>query len=391
MGLIQIKFISSSIHKEEGYLYYHLSICGDTKIISTDYQLNADEWNQKQQSIIIGKSQSRERIVYLIALQNKIEEDLALFRHIIKPGNFSKDKRQKSICFNEFSRNLINDLKSNGKIRTAETYQTTVNSFNRFLGNIEDISMHSFNQKLMSKYENYLQKEGLCSNSSSFYMRNLRAIYNRAVQQGITTQNFPFKYVYTGISKTQKRAISINLFRKIKNFNSKSDQNMEFAKDIFLFSFYTRGMSFVDIAFLKKENLKNGILSYKRRKTKQKLVIKWEKQMQEIIDKYDTSKSPYLLPIINKPEKDCWLQYKSAEHLVNNKLKKLGKELGLNIPLTTYVARHSWASIAKSKNIPISIISEAMGHDSEATTRIYLTTMDTSAIDNANKLILKLL
>lgn len=166
---------------------------------------------------------------------------------------------------------------------------------------------------------------------------------------------------------------------------------MEFAKDIFMFSFYTRGMSFVDIAFLKKENLQNGILSYKRRKTGQQLCIKWEKQMQEIIDKYDNSNNLYLLPIIQRPDKNNWTQYKSAEHLVNNKLKIIGKELGLRSPLTTYVARHSWASIARSKNIPISVISEAMGHDSEATTRIYLATMDTSAVDNANKLILKLL
>ena len=237
----------------------------------------------------------------------------------------------------------------------------------------------------------YLLNNGICLNSVSFYMRNLRAIYNRAVEQGLTVQNLPFKYVYTGISKTKKRAISLELFRKIKNFDSKSDYNMEFAKDIFMFSFYTRGMSFVDIAFLKKENLQNGILSYKRRKTGQQLCIKWEKQMQEIIDKYDNSNNLYLLPIIQRPDKNNWTQYKSAEHLVNNKLKIIGKELGLQSPLTTYVARHSWASIARSKNIPISVISEAMGHDSEATTRIYLATMDTSAVDNANKLIIKLL
>ena len=198
---------------------------------------------------------------------------------------------------------------------------------------------------------------------------------------GIDTKDF--------YNEDRRQANVSNFFRKIKNFDSKSDYNMEFAKDIFMFSFYTRGMSFVDIAFLKKENLQNGILSYKRRKTGQQLCIKWEKQMQEIIDKYDNSNNLYLLPIIQRPDKNNWTQYKSAEHLVNNKLKIIGKELGLRSPLTTYVARHSWASIARSKNIPISVISEAMGHDSEATTRIYLATMDTSAVDNANKLILK--
>lgn len=326
----------------------------------------------------------------LDTLQKKIEEDLALFRNLInrEPGSNST---KELVSFNEFCDNLIYSLKSNGKIRTAETYKTAINSFKRFLGEIEDISLSSINQNLMSKYEMSLLNNGICLNSVSFYMRNLRAIYNRAVEQGLTVQNLPFKYVYTGISKTKKRAISLELFRKIKNFDSKSDYNMEFAKDIFMFSFYTRGMSFVDIAFLKKENLQNGILSYKRRKTGQQLCIKWEKQMQEIIDKYDNSNNLYLLPIIQRPDKNNWTQYKSAEHLVNNKLKIIGKELGLQSPLTTYVARHSWASIARSKNIPISVISEAMGHDSETTTRIYLATMDTSAVDNANKLIIKLL
>ena len=164
---------------------------------------------------------------------------------------------------------------------------------------------------------------------------------------------------------------------------------MDYARDMFMFSFYTRGMSFVDMAYLKKKDLQNGVLTYRRQKTHQLLFIKWEKPMQEIVDKYDTSGSPYLLPIIRNVGKDDWRQYKNAAHLVNSKLKKIGVQLGLNVPLTTYVARHGWASIAKSKNIPISTISEAMGHDSENTTRIYLASLDTSVVDKANSIILK--
>lgn len=110
--------------------------------------------------------------------------------------------------------------------------------------------------------------------------------------------------------------------------------------------------------------------------------------MQEIIDKYDFPETPYLLPIIKNTGTDEWRQYKNAAHLVNDKLKKLGERLELPIPLTSYVARHAWASIAKSKNIPVSTISEAMGHDSENTTRIYLASLDTSVVDKANSLIL---
>ena len=133
-----------------------------------------------------------------------------------------------------------------------------------------------------------------------------------------------------------------------------------------------------------------GILSYRRRKTGQLLFIKWEKCMQEIVDKYNLPQSNYLLPIIKPMSKiDERKQYLYSSHKINRNLKILGEQLGLSIPLTMYVSRHAWASIAKSKNIPISIISEGLGHDSEATTRIYLASLDTIAIDKANRIILQ--
>lgn len=222
-------------------------------------------------------------------------------------------------------------------------------------------------------------------------MRTLRAIYNRAVEKELILQRNPFKHVYTGIDKTVKRAIPIKNIRQIRDLDLTLNPMLDYARDIFMFSFYTRGMSFIDMAFLKKKDLNNGILSYRRQKTNQQLFIKWEKPMQEIVNKYDTSGTPYLLPIIQNCEIDIRRQYKNASHLINTKLKKIGEQLELPIPLTSYVARHAWASIAKSKNIPVSTISEAMGHDSEHTTRIYLASLDTAVVDKANSLILKLL
>ena len=240
----------------------------------------------------------------------------------------------------------------------------------------------------MLEYENYLKTKGLTPNSTSFYMRNLRAIYNQAVERNLTIQKYPFRHVYTGIEKTIKRAVPLKTIRQIKELNLSPYPLLDYARDLFLFSFYTRGMSFVDMAFLRKKDLHNGILTYRRRKTGQQLFIKWEKPMQAIIDKYDTQESPYLLPIIKTIGRNEWRQYKTAAHLVNQKLKHLGARLDINIGLTMYVARHAWASIAKSKNISTSIISEAMGHDSENTTRIYLASLDTSMVDKANNLII---
>lgn len=290
-----------------------------------------------------------------------------------------------------FAQVVINNQKSLGKIRTSETYSSALNSFKRFRAH-RDLSLKDIDSDLMVAYEVYLRSSGVSPNSSSFYMRNLRAIYNRAVEKELVIQRFPFRYVYTGVDKTLKRAIPLKAIKQIKALDLSTTPTLDFARDMFLFSFYTRGMSFVDMAYLRKKDLCGGMLSYRRRKTDQQLFVKWERCMQDIIDKYDTTGSSYLLPIITPLS--CFderKQYIYATHNVNRHLKIIGKQLGLSIPLTMYVARHAWASIAKSKNIPLSVISEGMGHDSESTTRIYLASLDTVKVDKANHMILNLL
>jgi integrase len=254
----------------------------------------------------------------------------------------------------------------------------------------QDILLEDIDSELMQMYEAHLQSSGITRNSISFYMRILRAVYNRAVEKELTENRHPFKHVYTGTEKTVKRAIPLKSIKQIKNLELPIKSSLDFARDIFLFSFYTRGMSFIDIAFLKKKDLANGILSYRRRKTGQQLFIRWEKCMQEILDKYkENEESPYMLPIINPQEKHERQQYKNILYRINKSLKDIGQQIKLPIPLTMYVARHSWASAARSKNIPISVISEGMGHDSEKTTQIYLASLDTAVVDRANRIILK--
>lgn len=317
-------------------------------------------------------------------------------------GNLQEDYRSDKVMqsFLGFMEDSIIWLKNLGKSRTSETYTSTMNSFRRFLrestsgkgSNDSDVSIVDVDSDMIMAYEAWLRNEGLSHNTSSFYMRNLRAIYNRAVEKGLTLQRCPFRYVYTGVEKTIKRAVSLNVIRQIRKMDLSRNPSQDFAKDMFLFSFYTRGMSFVDMAYLKKTDLSGGILSYIRRKTGQKLFIRWEKCMQEIIDKYDMPESIYLLPIIKVSKNvDERTQYINMSHRVNRGLKNIGKRLELPHPLTMYVARHAWASIARSKNVPLSVISEGMGHNSESTTRIYLASLDRMMIDKANVLILKLL
>lgn len=150
-------------------------------------------------------------------------------------------------------------------------------------------------------------------------------------------------------------------------------------------------MAMVDMSYLKKSNLKNGILSYCRQKTNQQLFIRWEDKMQEIVGRYGNPDSEFLLPLIKPDGKDYRRQYQNASHLINRHLKELGRRLGMTEPLTMYRARHAWASIAHANNVPVSVISQGMGHDSEKTTRIYLASLDTSVIDQANNAIIRLL
>lgn len=298
-------------------------------------------------------------------------------------------EQERSSSLFAFAEELVQSMKALGRDRTSETYAVTMNSFKRFRRSC-DLSLEEIDSDLIEAYEAWLRTSGTIPNTTSFYMRNLRAIYNRAVEKDLVVQRNPFRHVFTGVDKTAKRAIPLSDIRSIKELELPEGSSIDLSRDIFLFSFYTRGMSFVDIAHLKKRDLRCGVLSYRRRKTGQQLFIKWEKCMQDIVDKYDTVHSNYLLPII-KPHSDIdeRKQYIYSAHNINRCLKIIGKELGVSVSLTLYVARHAWASIAKSKNVPLSVISEGMGHDSEATTRIYLASLDTLAIDKANSMILK--
>ena len=400
MATVKVKFRASSVEMKEGTLYYQVIHNRIVRQVHTGYKLFPSEWDAGISEVAAASCAEEGRRNYLLSVKTALADDLSRLKSVIarlerSDTGYTADKvvelfSSPADCggFVSFARQLIKELKQIGKRRTAETYTTALNSFLRFRGE-RDLLFEEVDSNRMVQYETFLKENGICPNSSSFYMRNLRAIYNRAVERELTVQRYPFKHVYTGVDKTVKRAVPLKAVRRIRDLDLTLSPALDYARDLFMFSFYTRGMSFVDMAYLKKRDLQNGVLIYRRQKTGQQLFIKWEKPMQEIVDKYDTSGTPYLLPIIRNMESDTRRQYKNAAHLVNGKLKKLGQQLGLAIPLTSYVARHAWASIAKSKNIPISTISEAMGHDSENTTRIYLASLDTSVVDKANSLILK--
>lgn len=400
MASVKVKFRPSSIDGKEGSIYYQVIHNRVVRHIAADLSVHESEWNAEASSVKIPEWIDSDRKYNLHIVQKHISRDILRLENIIRDltlkGVCSADaivnsyrKQTSTQSFFNFMDSVIGQLKRLNRERTSETYASALSSFMRFRRN-KDIQLDDMDEDLIMEYEAWLKTHGVSLNTISFYMRILRATYNRAVEKGLTAQKHPFRHVYTGMDKTVKRAISLKDIRRIKELDLTGKPHWELARDMFLFSFYTRGMSFIDMAYLKKSDLKNGILSYRRHKTGQQLHIRWESCMEETVTKYAAGCSGgYLLPILKLPSKKLRTQYKSTLFRINKYLKEIARLCGIAAPLTMYVSRHSWASIAKSKNIPISVISEGMGHDSEETTRIYLASLDGSVIDKANLLILK--
>lgn len=393
---VKVKIRPSTVKDRPGSIVYLVTHRRIVRQITTGCKIFPEEWDGRQSKVIPFYN---ERAGFIRQVAQKLAQDMkrldAVIAELGNSGNsFTTDDVVKRFQEAEsrytlfgFMDEVIDQLKRLGKVRTAETYTSTLRSFMRFR-NGEDIMLDEISSDLMMEYEAFLKSNGVAMNTVSFYNRILRAVYNRAVEKELATQHHPFRHVYTGIDKTVKRAIPLKALKRIKELDLSLKPNLDFTRDMFLFSFYTRGMSFIDMAYLKKTDLQNGVLSYRRRKTGQQMFIRWEKCMQEILDKHPANETGYLLPIIKVSHNER-TQYRNMQRLVNNKLKEISAMAGLQVNLTMYVSRHSWGSIAKSQHIPLSVISEGMGHDSENTTQIYLASLDNSMIDKANEMILK--
>ena len=398
MASIKVKLRPSTVADHEGAIYYQIIHERKVRQLPTDYKVFPIEWDENRS--MVTTSQQSERKSFILSIRERIRWDLERLNKIdckLDTNNLSYTADDVIDEFNRYSteyslfnfmESIIVKLKQNGKIRTSENYKSTLNSFKNFRKD-EDIMLDCITSELMESYEAWQKSRGIAPKTISFYTRILRAVYNRAVEDDIIENRNPFRHVYTGHDKTVKRALPLAVIKKIKTLDLSLVPTLDYARDMFMMSFYLRGMSFIDMAFLKKTDLKNGYITYRRHKTGQQLIIEWTKEMQMMLDKYPENKSDYLLPIIRNKEVNEHCTYRNTGYNINHNLKSIAGMVGVNIPLTLYVARHSWASIAKAKGIPISVISEGMGHDSEATTQIYLASLDTSVVDKANSLILK--
>ena len=400
MATVKIKFRASSVAGKEGTLYYHIIHQRKLRWISTDYHVYPEEWNARKSSVIVSNSNNRQAHLQLI--QSQIDWEMKQMQCIIHDKEMDGVSYSVDDLANEiqqlptsqsvfmFFRQQIAKKEQMQCVGTKNNYTNAVNRFIEFR-NQKDLTFSQMTADMMEMYQAWLWNRGVGQNTVSFYLRTLRTLHHKAVEAGQATSNDIFAHVQTANVRTAKRAISIKDIRNIEKLELQIGSSIDKARDLFLLSFYLRGMAFVDMAFLKKSDLKCGMVSYNRRKTHQNLNIEWIKPMQAIIDKYaeKTKDSPYMLPILTGKETSPYTQYRKVEYNTNYNLKKIGKMIGLKIPLTTYVARHTWASIALHMNIPIATISEGMGHNSYKTTQIYLESIDVATINEANKRIIR--
>lgn len=240
--------------------------------------------------------------------------------------------------------------KAEGSNRTFETYSAAARSLKSFK---DDVLISEMTPQTMKRYEKFLLDKGLMRNSIGFYMRVLKAVYNRGVKNGdIAVDQHPFSEVYSGKEPVKKPAVTQDTICKILEYKP-TRKSTALAQDLFLFSFYTRGMSFIDMGYLKKTDLRDGKLRYRSRHTGQMAEVEWEPCMQEIVNKYiSKTAQKYMLPIILKEgtEDEERKQLRNMQLKMNRSLKTISKAIGLEKPVSMFMTRGSWSAIANTVN-----------------------------------------
>ena len=320
-------------------------------------------------------------------LSNRIEGKEFTASSLLKPKVASLSLHNNvEECFNYY----VRLLKEQGRLRYAGMYEVSLNSFKKYAGSL-DIPFSDIDVTWLKKYEAWMLQQGLAVNTIGTRVRHLRTVFNMAIEQHVIDKDcYPFHaYKVSKISQSPpKRAMTKTDVQKILAYQPKTDME-SLAIALFTFSYFTAGINFIDMAMLKQENIVDGKLCYTRAKTKKQIIIPMQDEAKEIITLFSvgsTNKSDYIFPIFSAYHKS---EVQKANRLhkvlakVNKALKQIGKELGLPIKLTTYVARHSFATVLKRAGVSTSLISESLGHSSEKITQTYLDSFGNTQIDEA--------
>ena len=294
--------------------------------------------------------------------------------------------KKRAETVNDVFLEYIEQLDREGRNGYSKSLRQVYNSLVKYNGHLE-LFFIDIDGCWLKRYEQSLRRKGLAENTIGIRLRTLRAIYNYAIEKGVASADkYPFKqYKVSRLQQeTVKRALCKDDFERIINYVGK-DKYQQFAIDIFAFTYYIGGINFVDIANLTVKNIQDGQLVYRRKKTAKLIKLPIPQPAQLLIDKYH-SDSPFLFPIYNTTHITTQQKENRLHKVitkVNTRLKMIGKELNLSIPITTYVARHTQATVMKRAGVPTSVISQIMGHSSEKVTQIYLDRFDNEQVNEA--------
>ena len=296
----------------------------------------------------------------------------------------------KTVC--QFYQELIEQCKSNDKCGNRLIYKGSYNSLKVFTKNQLDIPFSAIDVSWLNKYEKWLRSKGNKETTMSLMFRTLRSAYNKAIKAKCARKSdYPFdEYKINKFdTKTQKRAIAktevLKFTKEVDNIGKR--QYVQLSKDIFIFSYLCGGINFTDIANLTKANITNGRIHYIRQKTGKLIKLGISEEAIQIIKKYESESKGYLFPILNANIHKTPLQKQNRIHKmlgkINKNLKLIAAQLNVDANMTTYVARHSFASVLKKSGVSIALISEALGHSDLSTTQVYLDSFDNEQIDAA--------
>ena len=365
------------------------------KYVSLGISVNPEHWDfSKNQPK--AECPNREYIELLIA--DKLKEYSAKIVELKATNQeFTSTTLVEKVCVNRVNRKTVGDLfrehisslTASGRNSYALSIKQLYNSLIEFNGHL-DIPFSEMDIVWLRRYEAFLRRKGLAENTIGIRFRTLRSIYNVAIEEDVVSAElYPFKKLKVSKlhQETAKRALSKEDIERVLSYKS-TNRYMRFPIDIFAFTYYCGGINFVDIAHLTKANITDGRLIYKRQKTKKLIKIPLQPQAVALIEKYSNDESQYLFPILSDFHKTDIQQANRIHKViskVNERLKQIGKALNLPIALTTYVARHSQATVMKRAGVSTAVIREIMGHSSERVTQIYLDSFDNEQVDNALK------
>lgn len=255
--------------------------------------------------------------------------------------------------FIAYANSRVEKLKDEGRYDAANKLKMYLRRFITYLGKNE-VSFKDFDALLMRNYHTWLKNQELGRNTISLYIRNLKRVYKLAVNDGLAADSNPFEGMDVSYRvKKERNGLTLDEVKRLRDLDLSGESEMTvFARDIFLFTVYTKGMRSDDIFRLTSKNIKDGRLTYRQHVTGKEISIPWEPALKEIADRYKQDGTPLLFPVVTaKSPREQWRQYDGLLHRVNYSLKKLGERIGLDYPLNLTVARHSWESMTKSVSI----------------------------------------